>query len=203
MNELIPVVVGGGIVYVLAKQSGPPMYPGDTAYQSPRPGATLGDIASGIPGGNGGASDYLNDGGQSAFNIDGRSNDPNAQAKLDLAQQAMKLAFDKLDAAGKSAAADKINQALDLNPPLKGNETWETVARVAGGAGGTALCNLIPGVGAVASPLCAMAGAYLGVQLEQWMSANMGDLQSWVSDNLGQVINNIGDDISDWFHSLF
>lgn len=205
MDALIPVaIVGGGIAYVATRGNSSSIAPGDTRYQSGRGGSTLGDIMNGVPGGGGGSYDpWLDDSGQSAFNQDGRLADPDARVKLDLLNVSLQKAYAGMSNAAKATAADKMNQALNLDPPLKGNEDWATVARVAGGAAGGAACNAIPGIGTAVTPLCAMAGSYLGVQLENWMSTNLGGLQSWISDNLGHVVDVIGDEISDWFHGLF
>lgn len=201
---LVPAIIGGVGVYVLAKQSGPPLPPGATAYQTPSWGSTTNDIMGGIPPGGGGYYDpYFDNSGQAAFNIDGRFTDPDARQKLDLLNQGMQTAYAGMSAAAKAAAADQMNQKLNLDPPLRGNETWETVARVAGGAVGAVACNAIPGVGTAVSPLCAMAGAYLGVELEQWMATELPGLQSWVSDNIGGAISAVGDQISDWWHEIF
>ena len=204
-DVIVPAVIVGGAVYVLAKGMGTPTAPGDVAYQSPNYGSTLDDITAGIPNGGGGSTaPGIDNGGQAGFNIpDGRLADPDAAQKLDLLNSALQKAYSGMSSAAKQSAADNLNTQLHLDPPLKGNETWETVARVAGGAGGALACNAIPGIGTAASPLCAMAGAYLGVKLENWMQTELPGLQSWVSDNLGSVVNSIGDQISDWFHDIF
>jgi hypothetical protein len=199
---LIPAIAAGG-VYLLATQTGVFQPAGDTAYRDPRYGATTGDILQGNPNGGYSYDPWLDDGGQSAFNIDGRLLDPDARQKLDLLHLAMNKTFDSLSSAGKMAAADKLNQTLQLDPPLRGNETWEQVSRVAGSAVGGVACNAIPGIGTAASPLCAMAGAYLGVELEHWMATEMPGLQSWITENIGGVISSIGDQIEDWFHDIF
>lgn len=202
--EALPlaIAVGGG-VYILSKTTGIFGPPGPVGYQTPRPGATNGDIANGIPGGDYSYDPYLDDAGQSGFNVDGRLNDPTARQKLDLLDSSLQYAYAQMSAAGKSAAADKLNQSLNLDPPLRGNEDWQTVSRIAGGAVGGVACNAIPGIGTAASPLCAMAGAYLGVQLESWMATELPGLQSWVSENVGNVVSAVGDQLSDWWHSIF
>lgn len=199
---LVPVAIAGGAYFVLSRQGGPVGPPGNVAYGSPIQGATLGDGLS-IPNGQSGYDPYLDNSGQTAFNIDGRSNDPDAMRKVDLLDSAMQSAYNKMDAAGKSAAVDRLNQSLNLDPPLRGNESWEQIARVSGGAVGGLACNAIPGVGTVASPLCAMAGAYLGVKLEDWMGANLGDLEGWVSQNVSAVVSQIEDTVSGWLHDIF
>lgn len=204
MDVLIPVAIaGGGLAYVLSRQDGAHPPPGSSAYLTSRSGATLNDIASGIPGGGGGYDPYLDDRGQAGFNVDGRLADPDARPKLDLLNQGLQKAYAGMSQAAKSTAADKMNSALNLNPPLTGNESWDQVARIAGGATGGIACNAIPGIGTAVSPLCAMAGSYLGVQLEQWMGTDLAGLQGWVSDNLGAVVDAVGNQIEQWFHDLF
>lgn len=203
-DMLIPIAIaGGGVAYLLSKQ-GAVTAPGATAYQTPTGGATMGNIVNGIPNGGGGYYDpYLDDSGQAGFNIDGRLTDPDARQKLDLLNTAMEAAYSKMSAAAKSAAADQMNSSLNLDPPLRGNESWETVARVSAGAAGTAACNAYAGIGTAIAPLCGMAAAYLGVKLENWMETEVPGLQSWISDNVGAVIDHIGDALSDAYHSIF
>jgi hypothetical protein len=204
MDALPAAVLVGGGLYVLAKSGNGQFFPpGPTGYQTPRPGATSQDIVNGIPNGDYSYDPYLDDSGQSAFNIDGRLVDPSARPKLDLLDSAMQYAYGQMSAAAKAKAADELNQKLNLDPPLRGNEDWQTIARAAGGAIGGVACNAIPGIGTAATPLCAMAGSYLGVQLEQWMQTEMPGLESWVSENVGNVVSSIGDKISDWLHDLF
>lgn len=202
-SVIVPALFVGGAVYVLSRPSGPVLQPGDIGYRDPRSGATIGDISNGVPDGNYSNDPWLSDGGQSGFNLDGRLADPAARQKLDLLNAAMGKAYEGLSSAAKSSAADQLNTQLNLDPPLRGNETWDTVARIAGGAAASAGCDAIPGIGAAVSPLCAMAGAYLGVQLEQWMASELPGLQSWVNDNLGGVVGAISDQLSDWWHSIF
>jgi hypothetical protein len=164
----------------------------------------MNDLVNGVPCGGGGYYDpWLDNSGQAGFNVDGRLADPDARQKLDLLNLALEKGYTAMSAAAKSAAADQINQRLELDPPLRGNETWETVARVAGGAIGGVACNAIPGIGTAVSPLCAMAGAYLGVKLEDWMASELPGLKSWVSENLGDVVDSIGDKLSEWWNDIF
>lgn len=205
MSELLPtaIAVGAG-VYVLSKIGGaPPGPPGDISYRDPRYGSTLGNIVNGVPNGGYTYDPFLDDAGQAAFNIDGRLADPDARQKLDLLQLAMQKAYSGMDSVARAAAANQLNEKLDLDPPLRGNESWEQVSRIVGGVGGTAICNIIPGIGTAISPLCGMAGAYLGVELEQWMASEVPGLQQWVNDNVGGVIDTIGDKLSEWWNDIF
>jgi hypothetical protein len=185
-GNLIPIaLVGGGVAYVLSRGSGVAVQPGPNPY------------------GGGYYDPYLDDSGQAAFNIDGRLTDPDARQKLDLLNLALEKGYSAMSNAAKVTAADQMNSRLNLDPPLKGNESWEQVARIAGGAVGAAGCSAIAGIGAAIAPLCAMAGSYLGVQLENWMQSELPGLKEWVSGNLGAVVDTIGDKISDWFHDIF
>ena len=204
MNTLIPVAIaGGGIAYILAKQDGIPQLPGCTQYQTGTGASTINDLANGVPCGGGGYYSPLTDNsGQAGFSpYGGIKADPDARQKLDLLNQAMEAGYSKMNSAAKSAAADQLNQQLALDPPLKGNEDWQTVSRVAGGAAGAVGCTAV-GLGS-AAPLCSMAGAYLGVKLEDWMASELPGLKSWVSDNVGAVIDAIGDQLTEWWNDIF
>lgn len=179
-GPLIPAVIVGGVAYELAQNASAATPPGRTSYATDGPNGYSHDPA-------------LDNGGQAGFNYDGRSIDPDAGHKLDMLSSAMEQTYNNMSQTAKSAAAGQLNQSLGLNPPLKGDETWETVAKVAGSAGGAAACSLIPGVGVAVAPLCAMAGAYLGVKLEEWMSTALPDLKNWVSDN---IVSNVGSAVS-------
>lgn len=213
-GPIIPAVIIGGIAYELAQNvQGVP--PGQTQYGSPIGGATGNDRLTGAGSGGGYSYDPLLDNGdQGGFNYDGRYNDPDASHKIDILNAAMEQTYANMSQGAKTAAAGALNQQLQLNPPLNGNETWQTVAKVAGGAAAGAACNLIPGVGTAASPLCAMAGAYLGVKLEEWMSAELPALKDWVADNIvsnvGDAVNAVGgyvkdgvDEVVGWVKGLF
>jgi hypothetical protein len=203
-GALLPTVVIGGVTYYLVTQDNKPVpLPGQPGYVQPNYGSTTGQIMTGGAGQGytGSDSDYLYNGGQSGFA--GVANDPYVQQKIDLLAEAAEASYRAMDAAGRNAAANQLNQKLDLNPPLDGNDSWETVARVAGGAGGAAVCNAIPGVGTAASPLCAIAGSYLGVKLEDWISSEMPALKAWVNDNVVGGVRDVIDDIGDWLSDLF
>ena len=204
-NPIVPAVVIGGVVYIATKPAGPPEGPGDTAYGASRDGATTGDITAGAPNGGGGYGygSTVDDSGQGAFNTGGRPVDPDVRQKVDLLNVAMEKAYSGMSSAAKSAAADTLNRNLNLDPPMTGNETWDQVARIAGGAVAAAGCSAIPGIGVAAAPLCSMAGAYLGVKLEQWIQSPLKDLGNWIEDNVGGAIDAVGDALSDAWNSVF
>jgi hypothetical protein len=88
-----------------------------------------------------------------------------AAAKVDMLLVAAENKFQQMTDDEKIVAAQKLNQQLNLQPPLTGRETWQQVASVAGGAAASGLCSQIPGIGMVAGPLCAIAGSYVGASL--------------------------------------
>jgi hypothetical protein len=205
---LIPAVVIGGVTYVAMGKSdagGPPVgYP----IISPNSGSPLGN-----PGqlGPGYGYDYgLDNGGQAGFgNVGGRPVQPDLQAKIDLMMNvAARQAYGAMTGAARMAAADQLNKELQLDPPLRGNETWDDIARVAGGAVGGAACTAF-GAASVA-PLCAIAGAYLGVKLEDWVASGWDQLERWMGDNIAGGIGDAADwvrdkigDAAGWISDLF
>lgn len=187
LNPVVPAVVVGGVVYVLAEKSSMP--PAPTG-----PGNGVGYSNSPLIG------DY----GQAQFGD--LADDPEVRQKLDILQSSAQAAFNGLDAAGRATAAAAMNQALDLDPPLNGSDTWDTVVRVAAGAAGAAACNAIPGIGTAASPLCAIGAAYLGVKLEDWIGNGLSTLQSWASDTFGGIGSSIEDaynGVAGWLDDIF
>lgn len=162
-NVILPAVIIGGVTYELvATQSATP--PGPIRW--PGGNASTGTLGRGsgqpIPGWDPQTGFYDNA-------------PPGAQQAIDSMLSQAQAAYEVMSPAARAAAADEMNQALELDPPLNGNETWETIARVAGGAAAAGACNAIPGIGTAASPLCAIAGAYLGVKLEEWLSKAVPD----------------------------
>lgn len=185
-DMLIPAVIAvGGGVYVLATQAptSPIPYPvaGGTTYVPPT------NIANSL-----GLSQV---------------SDPGTAAKVDALLQAGEAKFNAMSDAERAQAANYLNQQLNIQPPMSGNETWQQVASIAGGATGGAVCSMIPGIGTAASPLCAMAGAYLGVSLESWLAGSLDSIKSWINQNVPGVVTDWIDQaeasLSDWFHSIF
>lgn len=196
MNPIIPVVVIGGVAYELTRKDGPILPPGSTGYVQPNYGSTTGQIVTGTAGQSGYSwSDFLANGGQAQFGD--TPLDPDIQQKADLLQQAAKAAYDKMDYAARSAAAASLNQTLGLtgtSKALNGNDTWKTVASIAGGAAASAGCAAV-GL-AAAAPLCAIAGSYLGVKMEDWIAQPLGDAYNWVSSNISDIGSSIADAVS-------
>lgn len=101
--------------------------------------------------------------------------DTELQAKLDEINAYGAAAYDNLSAEAKAKGAAALNDQLKLDPPLSGDESWEDVAKIAGGAAGAAALGWLPG-GQVLGP---MVGAYLGVKLEELVSKNVDDIKAW------------------------
>jgi hypothetical protein len=207
---LVPIIIGG-VAYELVEMRGQPSTPLASPPKPVQPnfGATTGQIMSGTASQNGSmpVSSYLDDSGQSSFSgSGGTSSDPDATSKLMLLQNAAQQSFNGMSQAAKTQAAQIMNQQLNLHPPLTGNETWEQVARIAGGAVGTGVCSIIPGVGVAIAPLCGMALAYLGVKLEDWLQGALPDLENWVSNNIlspvESVIGTVGDSAEDAYNAV-
>lgn len=199
MVGLVPVMlVGGGIAYVATKGAAPAA-PGPTTQIAPMSGSTIGQQIQPIAGVMVAPPPKKNLASavrraqvvgslvqtSPATSYGGSTVDPELKKKLDAIEAAARAQFDKLDAAGKQAAADELNKALKLDPPLKGNEDWATVAAVTGGAAGAAAG------GALCGPICAkvgaLAGAYLGTELAELVARNWDDLKGWLSSQWGSV----------------
>lgn len=118
------------------------------------------------------------------------------QEKLDLVNRYGQAAYDKMAQEAKEAAARAVSEELGLDPPLDGTETWETIAKVTGGAVGAAALGWIPGGAA----LGAVVGAYLGVKLEELISKNSDEIKAWFSgkwDGIESWVTGVGSDIED------
>lgn len=92
-----------------------------------------------------------------------------ATKQLELAEARARAEYTKLSATAKKKAAAELSDKLNLSPPLTGDESWEQLTKKAGSAIGVAACGAIPG-GAIATPLCAIVGAYFGAKLADWMA---------------------------------
>lgn len=175
-SVVVPAIIIGGVAYYGLTHSQPAMPPGPMGYGPPN--ASTGYVGSGgypIPGWDPQAGYYDNI-------------PPGTSQAIDSMLSSARAAYQTMSVSARAEAADRLNQDLALDPPLTGNEDWETVARVAGGAVGAGACNAIPGIGTAASPLCAIAGAYLGVKLEDWLS---------------QAIPDAADAVVGWVRGLF
>ena len=198
MVGLAPILIaGGGIAYVATRPPADVPAPGATVQVAPSSGSTLVQQIAPVPvsatpparrvyrGNVRSVGIVAAFGTASATSYGGSTVDPSERQKLDAIEAAAEAAYSKLDAAAKAAAAKKLNDALKLDPPLKGNEDWATVAAVVGGAAGAAA-----GV-AICGPICgkigALAGAYLGEKLEDLMARNWDDLKSWLSSQWGSI----------------
>lgn len=130
---------------------------------------------------------------------------PDQQSKVDLLLRAAQARYDSLSDTARAAAAHAMNG--NLGTQLNGTESWEALIGAASGAGASAACTAIPGIGAFTAPLCSIAGTYLGVQLEQWLGGDLGNLVGWVQSNISSAITDVVGDAADavvgWFRGLF
>lgn len=132
--------------------------------------------------------------------------DSEAQAKLDAIAAYGKAAYDQMSADAKKAGAKALSDQLHLDPPLKGDETWETIAKISGGAAGVAAFGWLPG-GAVWGPI---VGSYLGVKLEELLSKNTDEIEGWFKSKWAGIegwvkgeVNDAENAVSHFFSSIF
>lgn len=208
---LVPVLVaGGGIALVAATTVDAPVVAPVPRQLAPSGGSTIAIAQSQLSGGT-----YTVQRGallaytqglptsvqvvQSAWGY--TTTDPALRAKLLEIEAAAKRAHDQMSAAAKTAAAEKLNAELHLDPPLKGTEDWATISRVAGGTAAAAAC-AATGVGASISSLCALAGAYLGEKLSDLIAKGYDELKSYLGDKWGDV-KTVASDAWSWFSDKF
>jgi hypothetical protein len=101
--------------------------------------------------------------------------DPALQQKLDEVESYAHAAYNNMDDEARRRGAAIANEELKLDPPLTGKESWEDMSRIVGGAVGAAALGWIPGGAA----LGAIAGAWLGVKLEDLISKNIDEIKDW------------------------
>ncbi len=138
-----------------------------------------------------------------SFNGDwNNGGDVTFQAKADLATGYCEQAFNKLDELGRIEAAKKLNEYLDLSPPLNGSESFhEVVDRCAAGAT-TKLAKQATGAlvgGTLGTVLGGIVGAYLGAKLDDFIDDSWDDCSSWFSNRYGDLkdaANWVGDKVS-------
>lgn len=119
--------------------------------------------------------------------------DPVLQQKLDMIKDYAKAAYINMDQAAKKAGAKALNEELKLDPPLDGTEDWEKLAATAGGAAGAAALGWIPG----GAYIGAIAGAYLGVKIEELISKNADEIKEWFSSRWNQIEDWVKDAYND------
>jgi hypothetical protein len=128
------------------------------------------------------------------------------QQKFDTIDQYGNAAYDKLSADAKKAGAAALSKALDLNPPLSGDEDWKTIAKIAGGAAGVAAFGWAPG-GAVWGPI---VGSYLGVKLEELLSKDVDGIKNWfkgrwadIESSIEGAVHDAVNSVESWVGSIF
>lgn len=123
---------------------------------------------------------------------------PDLNGKLAQIEASAKKAYENLSSDAKSAGAAALNSQLNLDPPLTGNEDWDTVGSVVGGATGAAAGAAIGGP--IGAKLGAIVGAYLGTQIADLLAKNWDELNSWLSskwDDVQQYVTNAAQDAYD------
>lgn len=124
-----------------------------------------------------------------------------AQQALSAAQAKAKAAYNALSADAKKKGAAKLSDALDINPPLKGTESWEEMGKRAGAAAGAAACGAIPGA-QVAIPLCSICGAYLGVKLADFMGDQYDKIADYVEEKWDDAKDAVTDFVGDTYDTI-
>jgi hypothetical protein len=104
-----------------------------------------------------------------------------------------KAAYDSLSADAKKKGAAEMSKLLKLDPPLTGDEDWETIAKIAGGAAGVAAFGWLPG-GAVWGPI---VGSYLGIKLEELLSKDAEEIKEWFQSRWSDIESWVGGTVSD------
>ncbi len=216
MNAAVPAIIVGGVLYLATKDGGyTPPRPTGIPY-SPSPGSPTNPTnpasQQGQTYGNPKLTNLANIlAGQQVTNYAGyqpdRSNwpkpgiDPALQQKLDVVQQAAQEKFNSMSSAAKTEAAQYLNKELNIQPPLKGDETWEVISKAVGSAAGAA-GGTIAGT-KICGPSCgkvgAMAGAYLGEKAGEWLHKELPELKDWLKTKLG----NAWGEIEDFFSNVF
>lgn len=124
-----------------------------------------------------------------------------ARQALLAAQAKAKAAYNALSADAKKKGAAKLSDALDINPPLKGTESWEEVGKRAGAAAGAAACGAVPGA-QVAIPLCSICGAYLGVKLADFMGQQYDKIADYAEEKWDDVKDAVTDFVGDTYDTI-
>lgn len=137
---------------------------------------------------------------QSSTTQMGSDIDQALKQKLDTLNGYAEAAYNNLDDAAKQKGAEILNDQFKLDPPLKGDETWEQISEVAGSAVGGAVGGYIGGpIGAKLGALC---GAYLGKKIEEYLSQNIDDAKQWLKDEWGDVSGWVEDTASDVYNDV-
>jgi hypothetical protein len=104
----------------------------------------------------------------------------------------VKEEYNKLSCDAKKDGAERLKKkypTIQLDPDKACDMSYEDLAKIAGGAVAAAACNAIPGVGTLASPMCAIAGAYVADKIEQWIENNWDDASNWIQNEASDAEN--------------
>lgn len=121
------------------------------------------------------------------------------QKKLDEIKSWSRAAYDKLSSGAKAAAAKALNEELGLDPPLKGNESFDDMlARVTAPAAAKAGAALGEAIGGPAgAALGQVVGKYLGGKLQDLLSKNSDDIKAWFSSRWADIESFVKDHVDD------
>lgn len=214
---LIPVLAAaGGVVWVAAQPEAAPGIPTNTSpsgsplgntpspsapVQTPSKKTALAALQAGIP--------RANVNGSSTYSPSPVvSNHPGAVPgsfagivaagvgeKLDVIARYMHAAYDHMAAGAKKLGAEKLNDALNLDPPLTENSSWKDIAAAAGGAAGAAVGAYLGGP--IGAKIGAVIGAYLGVKLEEFLSKHTDEIKAWFAEKYEGIKDWVSDTASD------
>lgn len=124
-----------------------------------------------------------------------------AQQKIKEVEAEAKRRYAALSSEAKKKGAAALSKALKIEPPLDGTETWDAIGKRAGAAGGAAVCTAVPGA-QLAVPLCAIAGAYFGEKLADWMADKWKDVSSYAKEAWSDVRSTVTDAAGDAYDTI-
>lgn len=118
----------------------------------------------------------------------GNGDPADTQQKADLIQGYCQASYDSMSDDAKVAAAQELNSALGISPPLTGGESWQQIVDAVTIAGskdaGTTVGSALGGpLGSVLGGLC---GAYLGAKIDDFINDNWNDMQAYFSTKYAQ-----------------
>lgn len=120
------------------------------------------------------------------------------QEQLDVIATYGKAAYDNMSADAKTAAAKALSKELKLDPPLTGDEDWDAIAKIAGGAAGAAAFSWAPG-GVVWGPI---VGAYFGVKIEEFFNKSGDEIKNWFRSRWSDIDGWVEGKVSAGYHEV-
>ncbi|RMF81254.1 MAG: hypothetical protein D6744_07365 [Planctomycetota bacterium] len=107
-------------------------------------------------------------------------------------EREMREEYERMSREARREAARRVNEQLGTN--LTGDESFEEAAAIIGGAAAAAGCTAT-GLGSTVASLCAMAGAYFGREIGEWLK------DKW--DGAKDAIEDAWNETKDWVSGLF